>query len=184
MMNIKLQAKQRLTAAPVQMVDTAVAKYLADNRAKLKRTGGKADVTIRGKSVGGQAGPEGTPTLVSITLMPNGKWKVEFVTRFKSTFKTGDKITDEQAVSLLKSFVDAQYASVKASAISEPQIDELKSKGYEVEDMGKVYGPSWHGQYRWANGEDFQDHDTSDTVGEAWTEAWAHHKKHGQSQTV
>jgi len=46
--------------------------------------------------------------------------------------------------------------------------------------MGKVYGPGFHGQYRWVNGQDFQDHDTCGTVGEAWNEAWIHHQhKHG-----
>lgn len=70
---------------------------------------------------------------------------------------------------------------LQATAISQRQISELEAAGYEVEDMGKVYGPGYHGQYRWANGEDFQDHDTSDSVGEAWLEAWHNHEHSHQA---
>ena len=65
---------------------------------------------------------------------------------------------------------------LKATAISQQQVTELEQAGYEVEDMGRVYGPGFHGQYRWVNGSDFQDHDTSDSVGDAWLEAWHHHQ--------
>ena len=107
-MKIEINAKSRLIEAASDMGNTAVAKYIADNAAKFKKFGGAVDVYVRGKCVSAQAGKTESPVYLSIKLQPNGKWSVEFVTRFKSEFKPGDKISDAQAASLLDSFVKTQ----------------------------------------------------------------------------
>lgn len=53
------------------------------------------------------------------------------------------------------------------------RIEELKSAGYVVEDMGAEYGAEFAGQYRWMNTVtgDFQDWGTSESEAEAWDDA-------------
>lgn len=47
---------------------------------------------------------------------------------------------------------------------------ELILAGYEVEDLGNVYGPQFQGMYRWINKEldDFQDGCESYSEDDAW----------------
>lgn len=56
---------------------------------------------------------------------------------------------------------------------SAERIEELKAKGYIVEDMGLVYGPEFNGQFRWINEttNDFQDWGTVDCEADAWVVA-------------
>jgi hypothetical protein len=109
----------------VEMVDTAVAKYVADNLKTWKKGGGSIDLTVTRKNVRIQHGPMRTPSYVSLTLQPNGKWKIEFLSRFKSSHTAGDKIDDRAAVELLKSFVD--YCQSVGLGGSE-ELDELSTE--------------------------------------------------------
>lgn len=51
------------------------------------------------------------------------------------------------------------------------KIEELRFGGYEVENMGEVHGPEFEGQYRWVNGDDFQDVEPSYSEIDAWRAA-------------
>jgi hypothetical protein len=63
--------------------------------------------------------------------------------------------------------------------ITAQQKEQLTIAGFEVENMGEVYGDEFAGQWRWLavnrdSGElvDFQDDETSDSEEAAWDRAW------------
>ena len=60
--------------------------------------------------------------------------------------------------------------------ITEERMQELANLGYFIEDMGKEHGAEFAGQYRWMNtgSGEFQDDDTSDSEGDAWSRANTH----------
>jgi len=61
---------------------------------------------------------------------------------------------------------------------TDEQIERLQALGYRVEDMGKVHGAAWMGQFRWlrTDTDQFQDSGTSDSLFDAWASALDHAK--------
>jgi len=57
--------------------------------------------------------------------------------------------------------------------ISNERKQELKDRGFYVEDMGQEYGDDFAGQFRWMHHDtqDFQDGESSDSEDAAWAEA-------------
>jgi len=61
-----------------------------------------------------------------------------------------------------------------ANKLTTEQIFTLIDAGYAIEDMGHEYGPDFMGQYRWLNGDDFQDGEASYSAEDAVLAAYEH----------